>query len=356
MNPDAAGRRLLRRGTVGTVLAVAVVLAALQYAKLPFLHSGLQYRAVFVDAGGLLPGDKVQVAGITSGSVDRIDIEGDRIVVSFTLAEDVALGDRTTAAVKTNTILGRKSLAVVPEGAGRLPARGTISDDRTTSPYSLTDALGDLTGTVHDLDTVQLNSALDAMSGALSGTPQPLGEAVRGITDLTTALNQRDAGLEELLAKAHSVTTVLAQRGDQINALLLDGNDLLGELERRRDAITELISSVSAVSRQLSGVVHDNEAQLGPTLQKLDQVTALLIRNRDSLVGALDGLGPYSTALGEAVGSGPYFQAFVQNYAAGEFLAPLMSSLVNPGQLPKDLQALMDPPPSIEKYQGVNPR
>ncbi|MFD1813562.1 MCE family protein [Rhodococcus gannanensis] len=356
MTADDAQRRLLRRGIVGVAVAIAVVLTGLQYADLQFLKAGVGYRAVFADAGGLLPGDDVEIAGITSGSVDDIEVDGDRVVVSFTLDADASPGDRTTAAIKTHTILGRKSLAVVPDGASRMPVGGTIPLDRTTSPYSLTDALGDLTGTVHDLDTDALNSALDAMSGALTDTPVPLGEAASGITALTEVLNARDTELLELLKKARSVTTVLAERGDQINALLLDGNDLLGELERRRDAITELVANVSAVSRQLTGLVADNEAQLAPVLTKLDAVTALLVRNRDSIAGAVEGLGPYATSLGEAVGSGPYFQAYVQNYAAGEFLSPLMSALVNPGQLPKDLQALMDPPPSVEFKDTVNPR
>lgn len=336
-------------GVIGVVVAVALVLSALSYQRLPFLRSGIRYAAEFADAGGLQPGDEVDVAGIKSGGVQKIELAGQHVVVQFTLADDISLGDKTAAAIKTNTVLGRKSLAITPDGSGTMKRGYTVPIDRTTSPYSLNDALGDLTNTVRDLDTDQLNTALNAMSGALNDTPAPLRAALDGVSRLSRSLNERDESLRDLLNKAQSVTKVLADRGDQINALILDGNDLLGELSRRRDAIADLITQISAVSQQLSGFVHDNEQQLGPTLDKLNSVTALLQRNQDNLAQALDGLVPYATALGEAVASGPYFQAFVQNYGSGPLLQTMVDAFADPQHLPADLRNyLLNPPPSIE--------
>ncbi len=346
---DRGQANLIRMGIVGVVVGLAIVIATLQYDKLPFLRSGIDYTADFVDAGGLVPGDQVEVAGVKVGRVEKIELDGPKVMVKFTVAEHIRLGDRTNAAIKTNTVLGRKSLAVTPDGDGRLATDDTIPLDRTTSPYSLNDALGDLSNTVHDLNTDQLNNALNAMSDSLKDTPAPLRETLDGVSRLSQSINARDASLRELLVKAQSVTKVLADRGGQINALLLDGNELLGELERRRSAISQLITNVSAVSQQLTGLVNDNEEQMRPTLEKLNSVLALLQRNKDNLAQGLDGLGPYATALGEAVGSGPYFQAFVQNFGSGKMLQGLVDALVDPEHLPADLRHyFLEPPPSIE--------
>ena len=341
--------RRIRGGIVGIVVAAAVVVATLNYDKLQFLRDGIEYSANFTDAGGLVPGDRVQVAGIEVGNVEHVELDGKQVLVTFTVKEGIQLGEETSAAIKTNTVLGRRSLALTPSGTGKLTKDEPIPVDRTTAPYSLNDALGDLSAEVHDLDTKQVNEALDVLSTALKDTPAPLRETLDGVTRLSKALNDRDQSLRDLLTKAQGVTKILADRGDQINALLLDGNDLLGALELRRSAISELITNISGVSQQLSGLVHDNEEQIGPTLEKLNSVTALLIRNKDNLSRALDGLGPYATALGEAVASGPYFQAFVQNYGSGKMLQGLVDAFVDPQHLPADLyNYLLDPPPSIQ--------
>ncbi|WP_068270158.1 MCE family protein [Aldersonia kunmingensis] len=339
----------IRIGLVGIVVAVSIVLATLQYERLPFFRSGIEYTAEFADAGGLLAGDQVDVAGVKVGTVNGVKLEGQKVVLRFTVKEKIKLGDRTAAAIKTNTVLGRKSLVIIPEGEGRMERDDNIPIERTNAPYSLNDALGDLSTTVRDLDTEQLNEALDTMSEAMADTPAPLHEALDGVSRLSRSLNARDEHLRELLTHAQGVTKVLADRSQQINALILDGNELFGELTRRRDAIAELISNISAVSQQLTGFVQDNEQVIGPALDRLNNVTALLQRNADAIGEGLVRLGPYATSLGEAVGSGPYFQAFVQNYGSGKMFQALIDAFVWPEHLPDDLRNyLTNPPPSIQ--------
>ncbi|MGY4098458.1 MCE family protein [Nocardia sp. R16R-3T] len=349
--------RAVSLGIIGIVVATAVSLSALQVDRLPFIRSGATYTAYFADAGGLIPGDQVQVAGVRSGRVEQVRLDGAKVYVRFTLDERIVLGNKTSAAIKTNTVLGRKSLEVTPAGSGSTRPDDTIPLDRTTSPYSLTDALGDLTNTVKDLDMDKVDKTLDALSATFANTPAPLRSALDGVTRLSRSLNARDKALTELLGRAQNVTKVLADRGNQINALLVDGNELLGELDRRRSALSQLIVYVNGLSQQLSGFVNDNEAQLKPTLDRLNSVLALLQSNKDNLSKALDGLGPFSAALGEQVGSGPYFQAYVSN-ASTRTLQMLVDALVWPEHLPDSFRAyLTDPaPPSIEPAIQEPPR
>ncbi|MFR9750738.1 MCE family protein [Nocardia sp. 004] len=342
-------------GIVGLVLAVAVSLSALQFSRLPFIRSGATFTAYFADAGGLLPGDPVQVAGVRSGQVADVGLDGAKVLVRFTLDESIRLGEQTSAAIKTNTVLGRKSLEVTPAGPGELSVDDTIPLERTISPYSLNDALSDLTSTVADLDLNQVDRTLDALSAAFADTPAPLRSALDGVTALSRSINARDQALSDLLTRAQNVTKILADRGDQINALLLDGNALLGELDRRRIALGQLIVHVNGLAQQLSGLVADNEAQLKPVLDKLNSVLALLQRNKQNLAEALDGLGPFAAALGEQVGSGPYFHAYVVN-ASSKLLQTLVDAMVWPQHLPEDLRSYFTPPPSVEPGIQEPPR
>lgn len=348
--------RAVTIGVVGLVLAAAVALSALQFERLPFIRGGATFTAYFADAGGLVTGDDVEVAGVRSGKVEDVSLDGAQVLVRFSLDESIVLGDKTSAAIKTNTVLGRKSLAVSPAGDGALKVTDTIPLGRTTSPYSLNEALSDLAGTVGDLDLEKVNQTLDTLSAAFADTPAPLRSALDGVTALSRTINARDQALSDLLTRAQDVTKILADRADSINALLVDGNQLLGELDRRRTAISQMIVYVNALAQQLSGLVHDNEAQLQPALDKLNSVLDLLERNRDNINGALDGLGPFAAALGEQVGSGPYFNAYVVN-ASSETLHPLVDALVWPQHLPESLRAyLLEPGPKIGPSVQEPPR
>ena len=333
-------RNPVQIGIIGLVIAASVVLAGLQYDRLPFLSGGARYQAYFEDAGGLLTGDYVTVAGVNVGKVEKIGLDGQEVLITFSMDEGIGLGDSTRADIKTNTILGRKSLEVTPEGADVMPVGSAIPLDRTNSPYSLNDALGDLTNSVSELDTQQLNESLDAMSGALADTPPELRSALDGITRLSQSINSRDQSVRDLLSRAESVTKILADRSGQINSLIVDGNQLLGELDRRRAAISQLITNISYVSQQLTGLVQDNEQQMKPTLDQLNATVEILQRNKDNISRGLDGLAPYATALGEAVSSGPFFMAYVANFQLGAVSQTLVDQLVWPEHVPQDLQQI----------------
>lgn len=327
-------------GVVGIVLAVTVSLASLQFDRLPFVKSGAEYIAYFADAGGLVDGDQVQVAGVKSGRVDEVSLDGAKVRVRFTLDESIPLGTKTTAAIKTNTVLGRKSMEVTPVGTGTLTKNDPIPLDRTTSPYSLNDALGDLSTTVKDLDMDQVNKTLDTLSATFADTPAPLRSALDGITALSRSINTRDQALTDLLGHAQGVTKVLSDRAQKINSLLVDGNSLFGELEARRNALGQLVVYVNGLAKQLTGFVTDNEAELGPTLDKLNSVLGILTKNEQDLKDALDAVGPYAGALGEQVGSGPYFQSYISNFSSSS-LEVLVDAMVWPQNVPDALKNML---------------
>ena len=63
-----------------------------------------------------------------------IDLDGPRVLVKFKIDEDIGLGERTEAAIKTKSLLGAKILEVTPRGDGHLA--GPIPVERTTLALS----------------------------------------------------------------------------------------------------------------------------------------------------------------------------------------------------------------------------
>ena len=104
------------------------------------------------------------------------------------------------------------------------------------------------------------------------------------------------------------MTGILSERSQQVNTLILNANDLLAVLNERRQAIVSLLANTSAVSRQLTGVVADNEQELAPTLERLNRVNAMLKKNRDNIAKAMPGLAKYELTQGEIVSNGCLLQ------------------------------------------------
>jgi phospholipid/cholesterol/gamma-HCH transport system substrate-binding protein len=311
-------------GIVGTLLLVALVVAAFSYDELPFIKRTSDYSAYFAEAGGIKPGSEVRVSGLEVGKVSDVQLDGDKVLVDFTVRKGLALGDRTEAAIKTETVLGTKMLEVTPRGDGSLA--GPIPLDRTISPYDLPTALGDLTTAISGLDTEQLSSSLTTLADTFRDTPPDLKIALEGVARFSDTLNTRDAQLRNLLANANKVTGVLAKRSDQIAGLVVNANALLGELLTQRQSIDALMGNLTAVSQQISAVVADNRTQLKPAVDKLNGVLSILDNHEKEVQRTLYLLRRYAMSFGEVLGSGPFFKASLVNLIPGQFSQPFIDA------------------------------
>lgn len=311
-------------GAIGAVALTAVVIATLQFRDLLAFTQGHTYTASFADAGGLKTGAAVQVAGYQVGTVKDIALEDSHALVTFEVDDDIQVGDRSEAAIKTKALLGTKVLEVTPRGDGA--QTDTIPVQRTTSPYQLPDALGDLSATISGLNTDQLSSSLTVLAQTFADTPPQLQAAVSGVARFSQTLNDRDAQLRSLLSNANKATGILAQRSDQIVSLVADTNALLIQLEDQSSALDELSHNFSALSRQLRGMIAENRDTLKPALDRLNGVLTIVDNRKAKVQEALKGLRDYATSLGESVASGPFFKAYLANLLPGQFLQPFVDA------------------------------
>lgn len=353
------GAHLIRSGVIGVVLIVLLIAVGLQPEKLSDWATSVRYQARFEEAGGLSRGNDVTLAGIKVGSVSDITLDKGDALVTFTLGGKYGLGSDTLAHIRTGSLLGERVLALEPAGTGRMHAMDVIPTSRTSSPYSLTDAVGELTSNTAGTDTTSLNQSLDTLSATIDQIAPQLGPTFDGLSRLSKSLNGRNDSLAELLKSAGDVTGILAQRSEQVNTLILNANDLVGVLDARRQAIVALLAQTAQVSRTLIGVVADNEAQLKPTLDRLNSVSAVLEKNRDNIAKALPGLAKYELTQGEAVSNGFYYSAYVPNLQFGQFFQPFLDYAfgfrrgVNAGQPPDNAGPRAEFP---IPFNGIPPR
>lgn len=319
-----AERNRFTVGIVGIVILTLAVIAAFSYDELPFVKGTNDYSAFFAEAGGIKPGGDVRVSGMSVGRVSEVALDGTSVRVEFTVDDTVELGDRTEAAIKTETVLGTKMLELTPRGDGTLAA--AIPLERTRSPYDLPEALGELTATISALDTTQLSESLTTLAQTFADTPPQLKAALQSVADFSDTLNARDDQLRNLLANANTVTTVLSKRSDQIAALVVNSNALLAELVAQRDSVDALMNNLTSVSHEISGLVADNRAQLKPAVDKLNGVLDILDNRKQELQRTLYLLRRYAMSFGEVLGAGPFFKASLVNLLPGQFAQPFIDA------------------------------
>ncbi len=317
-------RNPLKVGAIGIGVTIGAMWLSLNYQKLPFIDQTRDYSAYFAEAGGLAAGNLVQVSGYRVGDVSSVDLDGPRVRVTFRVDSDVRLGDRSEAAIKLKTLLGAKLLEITPRGDGQLDK--PIPLERTTSPYQLPDALGDLSTTISGLNTDQLSRSLAVLSDTFSNTPPDLQAAVRGVARFSETLDQRDAQLRTLLSNASKATTVLGERSNEVVSLVGNTNALLVQLRTQSSALDQISNNLSAVAQQVKGFIADNRQTLKPALEKLNSALTIVDNRKERVQKAIKGLNAYALSLGESVSSGPYFKAYLANLLPGQFVQPFIDA------------------------------
>jgi phospholipid/cholesterol/gamma-HCH transport system substrate-binding protein len=306
---------------VGLVILAGIGLLTFDSANLPIIGGGTTYTAYFAEDAGLQAGNEVRVAGVIVGQVTGISLAGNKVAVTFRV-KNAWVGNQTTAAIKIKTLLGDKFLAIDPEGTQSQNPAQPIPLSRTTSPYDVTQAFQGFGQEVSQINTAELARSLETFSAAFARTPPYVRSALHGLASLSQTIASRDAQVASLLSGAKTVTGTLASEDSTFAKLLGDGNLFLAELQQRQAAIHSLLTGTEALSRQLSGVITDNQAQLGPALQALNQVTSILERNQANLTRALALAGPYYRLLGNALGNGRWFDVYLCGIIPHNYLPP----------------------------------
>jgi phospholipid/cholesterol/gamma-HCH transport system substrate-binding protein len=311
-------RNVMPYGAAALAVLVALLLASFNLSKLPGF-AGDTYQAAFSDAGGLKPGDGVQVAGVDVGRVDELEIDGDHVVVHFEVTGPAEFGPQTGASVEVLNLLGEKFLELHPAGTGQMEEDSTIPMARTEAAYDIVHTLSDLTSRTQDIDTDRLAGALDTLSDTFRGSTDEVRGSLQGLSRLSRTIAGRDAELQTLLDRAHETAQILDSRKGQLTTLMRDGELLLAELRARRQVIHRLLVGATELSQQLTGLVRDNEKELEPALRQLSVVMQLLQDNRRQIDATIRALEPYALILMDIVGSGPWFDAWLYNVGGPDF-------------------------------------
>ncbi|WP_124711541.1 MCE family protein [Gordonia insulae] len=297
-------------GAIGILVLLMMAVSAFYLNSLPLVGAAARYTAKFTEAAGLKPGAEVRVAGVKVGEVDGVSLDGNRVDVKFRVT-NTWIGDQTQASIQIKTILGQKYLALNPRGSE--PADPDVALTDTVSPYDVVEAFSDAADQIDDLNTDQLASSMETLSEAFSGTAGDIGPSLDGLSRLSATIASRDQEVQRLLAATKSTSKILADRNEEFVRLIAGAGQLLDELNNRQQAISTLLASTTSLSSSLSGIVRDNQAQIGPALDSLQQVNELLTAQNQNLRQTITYMAPFYRLYANVLGNGRWFESVVTN-------------------------------------------
>ncbi|MEV6767738.1 MCE family protein [Nocardia sp. NPDC051030] len=299
-------------GGMGLIMVLLITMSAFSLDKLPLLGAGTKYTAEFSEAAGLKKGNEVRIAGVKVGAVQDVRLDGDKVLVDFR-TQDAWVGDETTASIQIKTLLGQKYLALDPKGAHAADPGKRIPRSRTVSPYDVVDAFSDAAKDVEETNTDQLAQSMRVLSEAFSGTPPEIRNSIDGVSRLSETLAKRDDQLKALFANTKKTTQVLADRNAEFERLLANGGQLLAELNVRQSAIAQLLAGAKTIGAELTALVQDNEAQIGPALTNLNKTIDLLNAHQADISKTLTLAAPFYGLYSNVLGTGRWFDAVITN-------------------------------------------
>ena len=299
-------------GALGILVVLLATLSAFFLDSLPLIGAGSTYTAQFSEAAGLKPSNEVRIAGVKVGKVTAVELDGDHVNVDFKVT-DAWVGNETSASIQIKTILGQKYLALDPRGSDSLNPNDPIPLERTTSPYDVVEAFSAAAETVGDIDSDQLAESMVTLSQAFEGTPSEIRASLDGVSRLSETIASRDQELRKLFDATGTTTKVLADRNAEFNRLITDAGLLLAELNSRQQSISQLLTGTQRLSQQLTGLVRENEATIGPALEQLNGVVEILQANNENLDRAMKLYEPFVRLYTNVVGNGRWFDQVVVN-------------------------------------------
>jgi phospholipid/cholesterol/gamma-HCH transport system substrate-binding protein len=245
---------------VRVLAVVAVLLVALVVAILLFAgDGGYRVTADFVNAGQLVKGSEVRVAGTAVGTVDKIDVSEDGMAeVTFSVNDDYApLRRGTRAIVRPTSLSGIANryvdLQLGPDDGEQIDDGGHIGSDQTATAVELDEVFS-----LFDKDTRgSLQDVIKGSAVTLRGRGRELRQGVHYLNPalstgarLFEELTRDDPLLKRFLVDSATLVNTLAARRDDLTGVVRNLNTTFGALGSQQQALADSIERLPPFLRR----------------------------------------------------------------------------------------------------------
>ncbi|WP_432430708.1 MCE family protein [Salinilacustrithrix flava] len=251
-----------------------------------------EISARFTRAVAVYEQSDVKVMGATVGEVSGIEIDGDEIVLTLAIRDDVPLPADATVAIAPSSLIGERDVVLPPwkPGGDRLEPGAVIGADRTIIPVEPDEALQAVTDLVAALDPDSVNDLLTASSQALDGNGATINRALFELSRLIPTLAEQDEELLAIAADVDRLAAVVRAREAEIARLLQDFATVAGVVDQERQEIIDFVDAMVRLTREGKALLTAYEVTLPEDLETIGTLALTIKVNADSVQGLVDNL------------------------------------------------------------------
>lgn len=251
-----------------------------------------EISARFTRAVAVYEQSDVKVMGVTVGAVSDIEIDGDEIVLTLEIRDDVPLPADTTVAIAPTSLIGERDVVLRPwkPGEERLEPGAVIGADRTIIPVEPDEALQAVTDLVAALDPDSVNELLTASSAALDGNGATINRALFELSRLIPMLAEQDDELLAIATDVDRLAAVVRAREAEIGRLLEDFAAVAGVLDQERQAIIDFVEAMVRLTREGKALLTAYEVTLPEDLETIGTLALTIKVNADAVQDLVDNL------------------------------------------------------------------
>ncbi|MFT3900302.1 MAG: MCE family protein [Gordonia sp. (in: high G+C Gram-positive bacteria)] len=290
-----------RRSTAGAALLLAAALGTSSCSMVP---QGLQSKlgqsneitAYFDSVAGLYHGNDVAVLGMPVGRITKIEPQGKRVKVNFTVKKAIDVPKDVTAAIVNTSIVTTRHIELSPaySGGDKLKDGDTIQETKApveiAQLFDSVDKLMDAFGG-NDKGTGPLSEFLDLADGITADNGQRFADAVTQMSKAGKLASDNSDALVSLIKMINDLSTKLVSNYPKMRKFSSSVTDVAATLDRQSPGLVAALGDLNAMLRNTTEMLSHNSGNIAVSTAKL----AALAEN----------LGDYSRQVVETIDLGP---------------------------------------------------
>ena len=249
--------------------------------------SETEYKAVFSSASMIKKGDDVRVAGVSAGSVKKVEIlNRDQAEITFKVKKDVPVTTATRASIRFLNLVGDRYMALEQgaPGAKRLPDDGTIPLAHTTPALNLTELFNGFQPLFQALQPHEVNQLSLNLVKVLQGEGGTVNSLLGNTASLTNALADRDQLIGQVIENLSALLKTTDDHHTQLSSLIVQLKDWMTNLSADRKTIGASITNLSGLTAEVAKLLTEGRPYIKADVAQVRRTMAILNKPKNQQV------------------------------------------------------------------------
>ncbi|MCX8010218.1 MAG: MlaD family protein [Ignavibacteria bacterium] len=275
---------------ITVLIAVLVLIWILGWAK-SITVAGNYYsiKMRFNSVSGLEVGDHITINGVKKGKVESIELNGNYVIVTGLLPNEVILKRDAIARVEMFDLMGGKKIDIIP-GNDEIKfdlnqeLKGDLATDIPGTLRMLGDVEADLKIIVKDVRSLLVKIDETFINDeTFSDVKTSLKNLEKITTQLNQIISQNRSEIDDLLRNSSELTqninSLVNKNAEDISVTVNESKNLLKKVNELTEKFDKFITEIQSNQNNIGKLIYDEKfyQELTNSIDRLNQITELLL-------------------------------------------------------------------------------